>query len=152
MSARTSGAGQSFNVRDHVVEDSKNRLFWIRDANMAGYRMSWDDAGEYIKSLNRRQFAGYSDWRLPDVDEIRNLTAAVQRLGGTNKQVIGIVTGLERAGFRNVQASEYWTSSSSIFSETEAWYFSLADGSKGMGSKSLYRYVWPVRWQRLNRK
>lgn len=146
---RIIGAGQRFIFRDHVVEDTQTRLFWARNANPAESRMSWDDANDYITNLNQQKFAGFSDWRLPDVDEMRSLSEAARRTGAGDRGADATAAAaLGNMGFKNVQAADYWSSSSSLFNETEAWYFNMGSGSKAMGSKSLYRHVWPVRWRR----
>ena len=143
-------AGQGFLVSDSFIRDLKTRLIWSRDANPAHCQMSWDDAVAYVKMLNEQKYAGRSDWRLPDLEEIKNLTDNARNVGSvaTFTGDATVAPALLNVGFRNVEAGGYWTSSSSVFNETEAWYFSMTYGDKLVGSKSLYMYVWPVRWEK----
>ena len=149
LSKRAIGAGQRFIFKNHTVEDQKTGLCWTRNANPAGNQMNWYDAVEYVKELNQQKFEGYSDWRLPHVEEMRKLSIAMMQMHGAKPprqdQTIALV--LKQNGFNNVHASDYWTATSSLFIETEAWYYSLTSGTHAMGSKWLYRYVWPVRWE-----
>ncbi len=60
-----------FEVRGPVVIDHATGLTW-QQSGSAEY-MSYQNAQEYIKQLNREQFGGYNDWRLPTVDELLSL-------------------------------------------------------------------------------
>jgi hypothetical protein len=148
LSERALAAEPRFLFKERTVEDRKTGLFWTRNANLAEGQMSWYDAVEYVKELNRQKFAGYSDWRLPDVEEMRKLTSAAMQVhgAGLSRANGALAMVLEKSGFEGVQAADYWTSTTSLFIETEAWYYSMASGNHAMGSKWLYRYIWPVRW------
>lgn len=43
--------------------------------------MVYSDAQEYIKELNRQEFAGYSDWRLPTLEEAMSLMEREKKNG-----------------------------------------------------------------------
>jgi hypothetical protein len=138
-----------FLITDLTMKDRQSPLVWTRNGNIKNSQMSWHDAVEYVKVLNRQKYAGHSDWRLPDVDDMRRLAAAVRKAGAV-KAFAGdttIASELRKLGFKNVQSGEYWTSRTSIFNEAEASYYSMMYGNSAMGNKSLYMHVWPVRWQ-----
>ncbi len=46
-------------------------LLWQRSGG--DFPLTWAEAGQYIESLNRRRFAGRTDWRLPTVAELSSL-------------------------------------------------------------------------------
>ncbi|MBI5586057.1 MAG: protein kinase [Deltaproteobacteria bacterium] len=44
------------------------------------YPLTWPEAGDYIRDLNRDRFAGRSDWRLPTVAELLSLITGTPRI------------------------------------------------------------------------
>jgi hypothetical protein len=48
--------------------DPATGLMWTRKDN--GYALRWQPAAEYCRNL---QLGGYSDWRLPTIDELKNI-------------------------------------------------------------------------------
>ncbi len=54
-----------------TITDHATGLTWQKSGtdNWIGY----DEAKDYIRELNRKKFAGHSDWRLPTVDELKTL-------------------------------------------------------------------------------
>jgi serine/threonine-protein kinase len=56
---------------EHLVVDDGTRLIW----QYAGspYPLEWREAWDYVAGLNRRGFAGRTDWRLPTVAELTTL-------------------------------------------------------------------------------
>ena len=53
-----------------VVLDHATGLMWQKGGSE---RMSLDDAGKYVNRLNDERFAGFSDWRLPTLEEAMSL-------------------------------------------------------------------------------
>ncbi|OGR16074.1 MAG: hypothetical protein A2X81_12695 [Desulfobacterales bacterium GWB2_56_26] len=54
-----------------VVLDKKTSLVW--QINGSQKEMSFFSSKEYIQDLNNSKFGGYSDWRLPTVEELASL-------------------------------------------------------------------------------
>ena len=54
-----------------VVIDHSTGLMWEKSGSDDW--LEYDEAENYIRKLNRNQFAGYYDWRLPTVDEMASL-------------------------------------------------------------------------------
>ncbi|MEE9215108.1 MAG: DUF1566 domain-containing protein [Thermodesulfobacteriota bacterium] len=56
---------------DKVVMDRTTGLMW----HQSGYNcvMKWNEAKDWVESLNNRGYAGYHDWRLPTVEEAASL-------------------------------------------------------------------------------
>jgi hypothetical protein len=145
----TAGAGPvqkpRFAVSNLTLKDTATGLVWVRNGNPAGQMLSWHDAVRFVHMLNQKNYAGHSDWRLPEIDELKKLVSAAReiRANGTDKDST-LVAALTRAGF-DVQAGDYWSSTTSLFNNSEALYINMVSGSDQIGSKSLYMHVWPVR-------
>jgi len=56
---------------DETITDYATGLMWQKSGS--DNRLPYEKTKEYIKELNYRKFAGYSDWRLPSVDELLSL-------------------------------------------------------------------------------
>ena len=54
-----------------VVIDHATALMWQYSGSQD--RLTWMQAKEYVRQLNEVQFAGYSDWRLPTIEELSSL-------------------------------------------------------------------------------
>ena len=56
---------------DGTILDETTRLLWEQGGSP--YPGTWNEARDYVNSLNRKAFAGFSDWRLPTVNELMSL-------------------------------------------------------------------------------
>ncbi|NCR74322.1 MAG: DUF1566 domain-containing protein [Microcystis aeruginosa K13-06] len=56
---------------DGTVTDRATRLMWQKGHSPEYGR--WEDAKLYIEKLNQERFAGYSDWRLPTIEELASI-------------------------------------------------------------------------------
>jgi len=66
---------------DHLnqsITDTQTGLMWMKSDSylITGHWMSWRESSSFIKVLNEKGFAGYYDWRLPTLDELRTLYEA----------------------------------------------------------------------------
>jgi hypothetical protein len=64
---------------DSVVTDHATGLMWHQSGS--GKDMVWNEAKQWVKDLNNRGFAGYSDWRLPTVEEAISLLESNKKAG-----------------------------------------------------------------------
>jgi len=64
---------------DKIVVDYATGLMWQQSGSPKS--MICFDAGKYIQELNRQKFAGYSDWRLPTLEEAMSLMEASKKDG-----------------------------------------------------------------------
>ncbi len=55
----------------HVVFDQLTNLMWQQSGSFK--RMKFSNAEHYVSGLNKKRFAGFSDWRLPTVEEMMSL-------------------------------------------------------------------------------
>ncbi len=60
---------------DGTILDTKNRLMWMKQDywQREGKWVNWYTANEYAQRMNNKNFAGYSDWRLPTPEEAATL-------------------------------------------------------------------------------
>lgn len=127
---------------DLTVLDKTTKLMWTRDGYLAGKAMTWNDAFNFIKKLNERKYAGYSDWRLPVRKELETLPNFVKSNGVEKEISIFFI----RIGFKDVQSSHYWSSSTFADNINYAWIVNMWDGNVYYYNKSYHNYyVWPVR-------
>lgn len=93
-----------------IVTDSTTGLIWTKE--YASMDKDWENALYYCESLD---YAGYTDWRLPDLAELRSLIDC----SGYNPA----------SGFPEMPSQYFWSSSSCVFSASKAWVVSFNSGS-----------------------
>jgi photosystem II stability/assembly factor-like uncharacterized protein len=141
--------------KDSTVTDRLTGLMWVRNANLMASRdpefdptygdgqVPWDLALDYVAKLNTESYLGYTDWRLPNRNELLSLIdfgASRPALPG-NHPFINTFTGYG-----------YWSSSTLARDENEAWPIAFEDGMMGGCHANFYSknegygyFVWPVR-------
>ncbi|KJU84109.1 secreted protein containing DUF1566 [Candidatus Magnetobacterium bavaricum] len=122
---------------DQTVTDNLTGLMWTKNANLPGGNMPWQQALDYVASMNTGAGTyGYTDWRLPNINELESLVNA----GQANQ-----ATWLNSQGFSNIQSPDYWSSTSYATATSDAWFVRMVEGIVNASVKSSYDYVWPVR-------
>ncbi|MDO8946159.1 MAG: DUF1566 domain-containing protein [Desulfocapsaceae bacterium] len=124
-----------FEVQGEVVRDNLTGLHWTGDANIGGFPVSWQEALDQIKVLNKDGYSGFGDWRLPDRRELRSLMSYQAR-----KPSLPV-----DHPFRNVFLGWYWTSTSAAIHPDYAWSVHLEGARMFYGGKDQYYLFWPVR-------
>jgi hypothetical protein len=122
-----------------VIKDQMTGLTWTTNANLTSTAELWANALTYILGTvdAATKPGGYTDWRLPNINELASLV----NYGQANP-----ATWLGTQGFTNVQAPYYWSSTTYAPSTTYAWYIHMGDGYVDFNLKTSYGYyVWPVR-------
>ncbi|MFH1245833.1 MAG: DUF1566 domain-containing protein [Candidatus Omnitrophota bacterium] len=113
---------------DGTVTDIRTGLMWPKDGTGLGYASggtkTWNDAIDWALGLS---FAGYDDWRLPNINELLSF----QQVTWGHYQ--GQPTGY------------YWSSTTHARSTTYALDVSFGNGSVGHGGKTSSYYVVAVR-------
>jgi hypothetical protein len=119
-----------------VTTDNVTRLIWASDGDGAGsfngQTAAWERAVDWAESL---EFAGYSDWRLPNRVELESLLNS-----GTHSPAIAA------AFFPNTKSTYYWTSTSYSGNHDIAFFVDFNYGATGIHGKPPNKhYVRAVR-------
>lgn len=144
---------------DGTITDTDTGIIWLQDANYAftsGYDddglMTWDEAMTWAKNLD---FAGYTDWRLPNAhDQGSSYYVCVgyncteSEMGHLYYTELGNSPGgpLTNTGpFVNVQAWYYWSETERWALPSQAWDFDLGIGRQYPYDKTYNDNAWAVR-------
>ncbi|RPJ37973.1 MAG: DUF1566 domain-containing protein, partial [Planctomycetaceae bacterium] len=146
-----------------TVTDKLTGLIWSKHANSpdinaaapfvcgvnAENDMIWLDALDFVACLNTNSYRGFTDWRLPNLNELESMVNAGVADTSVYLNANGFSLGTPNT---RVQASQYWTSTSdagdvAFQSAAAAWDVDLAKGDFpfSTGKNALTRAVWPVR-------
>ena len=124
-----------FELRGDVVLDNLTGLTWTHDANPAEFPLRWQEALDYVSSLNDKKAFGYSDWRLPNRRELRSLMSHQ-----TKKPALP-----DGHPFINIFLGWYWTSTTAAINTAYAWYIHLEGARMFYGNKEQFFLLWPCR-------
>jgi len=110
---------------DGTITDNATGLIWEKltdDGTIHDWNNSytWEQAFQRIADLNTANFGGYSDWRLPNVNELQTLTD----YGTFNPAV----SAAFNSGDSFTQASFHWSSTSYAF-PAFVWIVDVFDGN-----------------------
>ena len=103
---------------DGTITDTRTGLMW--QAAYADTAKNWEDALQYCKNLN---LAGYSDWRLPEKEELRSIIDYHHMTHPTGSDY-----------FETFVSNFFW-SSTSLSNGSSAWGLYLNNGFDYMYSK-----------------
>jgi len=79
-----------------IMNDGTN-LMWVKNANLAGNKMSWDDA---VKWANDLVYAGYDDWRLPATLPVNSVSYdTLVTFDGTTDFSVNIISRNSEMGY-----------------------------------------------------
>ncbi|MDP1681923.1 MAG: DUF1566 domain-containing protein, partial [Burkholderiales bacterium] len=62
-----------FDLRVDEVTDQLTGLVWCRNASLAEFPLTWQEALDFVVAMNREQRFGQRDWRMPNRRELRSL-------------------------------------------------------------------------------
>lgn len=124
-----------FVTEGETVRDRLTRLVWTRDANPAGFPLSWPEALDFIAEMNAEGRADPGHWRLPNRRELFSLASHAR------------INPALPAGhpFENVFPGYYWTGTTVARLPEQAWYVHLGGARLFKGMKHGSYMVWPVR-------
>ncbi len=120
---------------DKVVVDNATGLMWHQ--NGFDDDINWNEAKEWVRSLNSRGYAGYHDWRLPTLEEVASLLESNKRNGRYIDPVF------------SKKQKRIWTGDIKDAISREkvnaAWCVRFSDGSVRWDYINYWYYVRPVR-------
>jgi hypothetical protein len=116
-----------------TMTDKLTGLMWTKNADLLPGAKTWQEALNFAAGLD---IGCCDDWRLPNVVELESLVHA---------GVADTAAWLNNQGFQNVQAGDYWSSTTDMFFTDEARSVNMSTGSVSRGSKGSNFYVWAVR-------
>jgi serine/threonine protein kinase len=111
---------------DGTVRDKATGLIWQQAGS--DYTVTWHEAKSYIQELNKKRFAGRTDWRLPTVNELMSLLTEVPRAWDLCIEPI-------------FDQKARWLWSSDRCSFISAWYVSVNMGYISWQDFSCYYFV-----------
>src|SRR5262245_56194308 len=143
---------------DGTITDNNTSLMWEKksdDGSIHDQDNSYtcQDAFAYVATLNSGNFAGYNDWRLPNLRELQSIVnyqvvaPAVSAVFNTNC-VPGatVLTGSCTAHVPTLEWQfNYWSSTTAVFQRGNAWYVNFNIGDPGHIDKPLSLRVRAVR-------
>jgi len=113
-----------------IVTDSKTNLQWQDNEDVITVQKSWREAINYCENLT---LSGYSDWRLPNHNELYSIVSE----SNYNPALSSV--------FQNRRADHYWSSTTVISDTDYAWGINFIYGYDGYYNKSDSYYVRCVR-------
>lgn len=119
-------ANDFFDNGDGTVTDRATALMWQKDGSSEA--MTWASAKEYINKLNSDRFAGYSDWRLPTIEELASLMKSNRAKGNLYIDPI-------------FSEKQMFCWSADTFGPEMAWYASFKAGM----IRHIYHFFYHVR-------
>ncbi|MCF8720912.1 Lcl domain-containing protein [Nitrospina gracilis] len=75
LQASSNNLGSWVAYKNHTALDTVNNLMWMtRDFRIIEkrYPTSWKEAMNWAEKMNARRYAGYSDWRVPTIQEYKS--------------------------------------------------------------------------------
>jgi hypothetical protein len=79
----TYGINNYMDNKNGTISDNATGLMWMQ--NDSQVPMNWEDALAYAENM---EYAGHSDWRLPDVKELQSIVDYTRSPGTTNSSAI----------------------------------------------------------------
>jgi hypothetical protein len=138
------GAARSYSdngdgtVTDHATGLTWEKLTTAADIHSLNNSYPWDLAFQKIADLNSANFAGYSDWRLPSLNELLTLV----NYGGFGPATYPVFNNKVDSFTRS---SLYWSSTSFQYNPASAWFVDFKEGKVKANGKANLHYVRAVR-------
>ncbi len=138
---------------DGTISDLRTTLMWEKLSNDNGihdydnFSYLWEGAFQKILDLNEQAYAGYTDWRVPNIRELATLvdfsaySPAVHSVFHNN-----CTPGCTIAECSCTNANDYWSSTTYQQTPSNAWNVDFRTGQVDpTGGKTTYKYLRAVR-------
>ncbi|MCP5002878.1 MAG: DUF1566 domain-containing protein [Planctomycetes bacterium] len=110
---------------NNVVIDKVTGLMWHQSGSKMG--TTWQDAEKWVSNLNSEGYAGFTDWRLPTLEEAASL---LQSEASEN--------GLYIDALFDKKQKYVWTGD--LYKDPEWWYVDFDEGKVMWSSKWIYGF------------
>ena len=117
-------------IASDTVIDKTTGLMWQDNKEVETITKDWSGAKEYCEDLT---LSNYSDWRLPNVDELLSIADITRKPLAIKKE------------FHYVTSNFYWSSSVSMTDSAQAWLVYFDDGGNFYFKRNRVYYVRCVR-------
>ena len=114
-----------------TITDNATGLMWQKTGSSR--TRTWARAQEYVKELNKYEFAGYSDWRLPTIEELASLVER-EKVNGVH------IDPVFDSKQKTCWSADYNSTSTIRVSGYEGWIVKFAEGTIIQTMWSLGRY------------
>ena len=125
---------------DSTILDNKTGLVWAKEDSwpVAEDWLTFQEALSWVDELNKKDFLGFHDWRIPEKDEMEKLFIKDNIVIGRSKQELHIDAVFESGG-----GNGSWCMP---FDQQAAFFFSYSSGiSQAFDQDFSQGYLRPVR-------
>lgn len=124
--------------RNGTITDTRTNLMWQKE--LYSEKMTWENAMKYTK---RVQLAGYKDWRLPTIEELKKFLNG-HLYANVLKGSLSPCVWLSRMGFKII-CNWCWSSTVLESDSKGAWRVDFCNGLVDVTYKSRVGYALFVR-------
>ena len=128
------------NNQDGTVTDNETGLIWSQKDSWQIHQdwLTFQEALSWLDELNKNDFLGFHDWRIPEKDEMEKLFIKNNIVKGRSKQELHIDIAFESGG-----GNGSWCMP---FDQQAAFFFSYTSGiSQAFDQDFSQGYLRPVR-------
>jgi hypothetical protein len=129
-----------FEIGARTALDRLTGLMWPNAGDLSDFPLTWQEAHDFVRDMNRKSVFGYRDWLLPSRSQLFSLVSHARINPALPSE----------APFENVFPGYYWTSSPCSGFENQAWYVHLGGARVFRGMRHGSYMMWPVRYQGHN--